>query len=438
MKIPGRAKMLFMTTIGMLIMAACIMPPLTVISPPTPTPTPFVDPAHNQTLARLTTVLTASGNSAQDLLYSCLLHYYQQGIPLDVATELCTPQVLEADNEGFGGAFDDFGDIGGGDIFDPTTITASCSAGDPGRGVTGSEIAGMIEQAKAARDAYDRAVALQAAAIARLRELSANGGATADEEAEALAANTEAIVLANEAAIKYEAARTKLVVAVMGLPGGAPSSASSASSSGSSSSSSSFSGSSSSSASSGSGSSSSSSSSAGQPVTDSACEEALQHAREFLYECHRTGWKSYQCQQLQAKMHGCPDPALILVDPEQGYTCGTSPDAKTLEALKNAWVERCESRKQFDPSGPNPCQPPEFDKSQLTGKGKIGDVCNDPAAYVLPENSDCVATFEIRPFGEVNPQQIAVWGLNKLGGPIIVLPPRGGDSLTPGPQPPTQ
>jgi hypothetical protein len=60
----------------------------------------------------------------------------------------------------------------------------------------------------------------------------------------------------------------------------------------------------------------------------------LQAAREFLYECHRTECKSYECQQLQAKMSHCPDPALILVDPEQGYTCGLNPDAETLEARR--------------------------------------------------------------------------------------------------------
>lgn len=135
-------------------------------------------------------------------------------------------------------------------------------------------------------------------------------------------------------------------------------------------------------------------------------------------------------------MNNCPDPALILVDPEQGYTCGSKPDAKTLEALKEAWVARCQELKRFDPSGPNPCEPPTFDGSQPIGHGRIGDVCNDPAAYITPENNDCVATFQIKPFGEVNLQQIAVWGLNKLGGPIIVLPPRGSDTPVPGPQDP--
>ena len=132
-------------------------------------------------------------------------------------------------------------------------------------------------------------------------------------------------------------------------------------------------------------------------------------------------------------MSGCPDPALILVDPEQGYTCGQKPTREQLEALKNAWVARCEQLKRFDPSGPSPCEPPTFDESQRYGYGKIGDVCNDPAAYVDPDNNDCVATFEIQAFGEINLQQIAVWGLNKLGGPIFVLPPRGSDLTTPKP-----
>ena len=109
---------------------------------------------------------------------------------------------------------------------------------------------------------------------------------------------------------------------------------------------------------------------------------------------------------------------------------------ETLAALKTAWVERCEELKRFNPGGPNPCEPPQFDPSQRTGKGKIGDVCNDPAAYVDPDNNDCIATFQVtRPFGEPNLQELAVWGLNKLGGPIVVLPPGGTEVPGPGPQP---
>jgi hypothetical protein len=99
-------------------------------------------------------------------------------------------------------------------------------------------------------------------------------------------------------------------------------------------------------------------------------------------------------------------------------------------------VERCEALKRFNPGGPNPCEPPQFDESQHTGNGPLVDVCNDPAAYITPDNGDCVATFTIQPFGEVDLQQLAVWGLNKFGGPIVVLPPRDPDPPSgPGPQP---
>jgi hypothetical protein len=167
----------------------------------------------------------------------------------------------------------------------------------------------------------------------------------------------------------------------------------------------------------------------------SPCEQALQEAREILYECNRNGWKSSGCQQLQAKLHGCPDPTQIFVDPDAGYVCGGKLDAKTKQALKDAWVARCEELK--DTVGPeaNPCQPPVIDEAGRYIKGNVPDVCKpDPHTHIAPGSEACIVEFEVHPFGEVNIQKIAVFALNHFGGPIFVPPPKGGP--TPGPHPP--
>jgi hypothetical protein len=167
----------------------------------------------------------------------------------------------------------------------------------------------------------------------------------------------------------------------------------------------------------------------------SACEQALQGAREILSECNRNGWKSSQCQQLQAKMYGCPDPTQIFVDPDAGYVCGGKVDAKTKEALKKAWIARCEELKRGVGPEANPCEPPVIDESGRHFKGRIGDVCNDPHAYILPQSEECVATF-VMPTHGTDLQKLLVFGINKFGGSIWVLPPRPNPEPGGGPTPP--
>src|SRR5262249_30741823 len=124
-KIRNPSKILLTITILVLGLSSCM--PGSIVLPPTPTPTPFPMPGHNQSLGQLTAVLDAAGQPAQALLYMCLLDYYQQGISLDVAAELCSPKVTDTFDKGFGGTFEGPIAIGGGNIFDPGTITASCS-----------------------------------------------------------------------------------------------------------------------------------------------------------------------------------------------------------------------------------------------------------------------------------------------------------------------
>lgn len=460
MKPISGSRVVLVAATAMLVLAACTPNSGSLVPIPTDTPTAFPGPAHNGTLSKLADILASGGQPAQDALISCLLNYDQglpvnyrgQGLLLGPATDECSVKLVEAGEQGFGGFPNEpsgpAGSFGGGNLFDPGTITASCNSGDPGRA---SGLSDLIAEAHRkhedflGQDASRRA----AGALYVLAKEDPNAPPDAAANAEALFRNLQDST--RKAAVAFTIASAVLKGALItgatappSVPAGGtagsggtggttePGATHEPSGTG---------GTGGSSGTSGTGGTHEPSGPGGtgvhQPGGQSACTEALQKARELLFECNRTEWKSYECRQLQAKMNNCPDPALIMVDPEQGYTCGQKPDPATLKAAVDAWMLRCEELKRFDPSGPNPCEPPQIDPSGLIGNGKIGDVCNDPRAYVDPDNNDCVATLTITPpFGEPNLKQIAVWGLNKLGGPIIVLPPKGGgDSPEPGPGP---
>jgi hypothetical protein len=124
-------------------------------------------------------------------------------------------------------------------------------------------------------------------------------------------------------------------------------------------------------------------------------------------------------------MNNCPDPTKIYVDPDQGYVCGKNPDANTIEEFKNAWVAQCE--KVSHPVGPdtNPCQPPEIDDPCRYIKAHMPSVCGPNAHPDFPEACIVKVKLETHYFGEVTLQELAVFRLNKFGGPIFVLPPKG-------------
>lgn len=178
----------------------------------------------------------------------------------------------------------------------------------------------------------------------------------------------------------------------------------------------------------------------------SECEQALEYARELLYECHRTQWGSASCKDLQAKMSHCPDPTQVYVDPEAGYSCVEKIDTETLV---NTWVASCEQLKRFDPSGGgSPCRPPTLDGSgRYAGRDATDALCKSaPDTYVTPDvggGTICLRTIEIKPFGEPDFQKMIVWGLDKFGGPIVVIgtkdpkppSPKPGPEPKPGPTP---
>jgi hypothetical protein len=173
-----------------------------------------------------------------------------------------------------------------------------------------------------------------------------------------------------------------------------------------------------------------------RPAPSNACQDALQEAREFLGQCQMTEWKSAECQSLKARLEGCPDPSLIYVDPEQGYSCRPNIDP---QALRQAWMDRCEQLKRPTVDGSNPCSPPQVDSdSRFVEPGDRNQVCGGPQVYVTPDvepqDRSCVHVLQLPTF-EKSLQQIYVWGLNNLGGPIVVFGPRTDSPPTPGPQP---
>lgn len=405
-----RSSTTFAAILGMLMLfslCGCI--------PPKKTPSTTTLKVHNQKLLQAKTILAKGGKFADNSFYACLVDGLMQGLPSDQVSELCATQLVEDDGKGFGGPM---GNLGNEDMFDPGKITAACSSGDPthsqssGYGYMGNhgeyswggdsrhfyqyskeESEKLKNEAIAKADAEDQLFReLEAKADQAQKDLE-DAKKTGDQNA--IQQAEKKLKEATEKAINQAAKAEQANKDATADPNRKPPSVA-------------------------------------RGAEDSPCTQALDAARELLRECNRTGWKDFRCQQLNARMHGCPDPALILVDPEQGYSCGTSPDP---EAVKDAWVKQCEQRVKYGPDGSNPCEPPKLEDLGRTGTGKVGDVCNDPKAYINPDNNDCMATLQVDTFGRVNVQEIIVYGLNKIGGPIFVLPSRNPPPPQPGPQP---
>jgi hypothetical protein len=407
---------------------------------PNPPPASLKKSGHT-----LTQIFTVGGKFADDSMYACLADALAQRIPYKQALKLCETKLLESGLAGFGeSSSGPLGGLpGGGKPFDPSKVTSSCSTGDPTRtqpsgggktnyvdpagqnwgpyswgsgsgynGMTHAESRAAKESAiKDAKNADAVAIAADAARTKINQEVLKRNPPGAQTIVNATwAANAAATKAANEANRKAQADPNA------NTPAPSSSTSSSASSSGTSTSSASSTSTGGGSSTGGSTSSAGSGSGGSQHGTrDSVCQKALQQAREFLYECNRNGWKTTQCQQLNAKMNGCPDPTLILVDPEQGYTCGDTPDPM---AVVIAAREKCQQLKR-GVDGTDPCGIPSFDGMTLTAQSL--DICSDPVAYVDPENGACITTLTLPDMG-TDVQEIIVFALNKFGGPVIVLP----------------
>ncbi|MBX3258552.1 MAG: hypothetical protein KF782_02460 [Labilithrix sp.] len=405
-----------------LLLAACAEPAGDAVddaSPPLGTNASRID---EDRLRRTEEILGRGGRLAEGSLYSCLLHEVWQGISVALAMDHCETQLVEDDKKGFG---DGIPGMPEGSSFDPAQITSACSAGDPTLGQSSGygTIPGWGDYtwggAPGQYYGLDRAEAqrLKELAVQEARELNERfwalyevAEAAAQRLREAKASGDEAAIKAAEAAYKAanEAAKDAAGKAIHAKekaqadPNKKPPSV-------------------------------------GRPTQgDSPCAQTLAAAREFLRECNRNGWKTYECQKLHAQMNGCPDPALILVDPDQGYACGAKPDP---EAVRAAAVKRCEQRVKYGPGGGNPCEAPSISESGLFLRGPLGDICNDPEAYVDPGQATCYGTFRIPDLGQPGFEEIVLLALERFGGPIFVRPPPppprgpGGPDPWPGPRP---
>jgi hypothetical protein len=393
-------------------------------------------------------VLARGAPFSESSFYACILNGYAQGLPLKQIEDECETKLLTDDQKGFG-----VGDIVGPfghqtGSYDPASVTAACHSGDPrlaagdlghgrmvhqdhndrshstdwggytwgGKGQCGADFCykGLTE--KESQDAKHQNIGDADDALADWKEKDADAKANPKDKAKADAA-AAAKRVAEDKARKAMDDPNK---AKKSPPAGGTPVAGGTATSGSGTSTGTGTGGTQTAGAGGTGTATGSGGTASRPVGpgESPCEEALQGARELLGECQRTGWKPVQCQSLLAKINGCPDPTLIYVDPDAGYTCGAKIDP---EAVKNAWVAKCRELKRPVPGGPDPCAPPEVDGKGRYVHGDPGNLCGDPRAMVNPDSPDCMIAVKVGSFGpDIN--QILIWAMNKLGGPIVVLP----------------
>jgi vacuolar-type H+-ATPase subunit H len=392
-------------------------------------------PPQPPTQTPLKQKLVAGGKFAEHTLYACLLNGLAQGLPIKRASDDCATKLLDASEGGGVGGIP--GPIGGHDPFDPASVQANCSAGDPARTQTHSDapikykssgIKGFENTSVGGGEGYgygsyggkghkdkdgseyiglskEESEAQKKAAMEEAKKLLKEYldlAEKANKETDP-AKKKELEAKAKEADTKYKAAHSEASKDPNKKEPGVPNT---------------------------------------RTAPDSICAQTLQAAREILFECNRNGWKTAQCQSLAAKMNHCPDPKYIYLDPEAGYACGEKIDP---QAVKDAWSARCEELVKYGPGGTDPCQAPVVNDDGRYVEGSSNDICRDTRAYVDADSGACITTLEAKsPSGTGQPsmQELIVWALDKIGGPIVVLPripktkpePKPGTGPRPGPR----
>lgn len=165
----------------------------------------------------------------------------------------------------------------------------------------------------------------------------------------------------------------------------------------------------------------------------SGCAQVVASAREILRECARTKYQG-PCAELGTRLSGCANPLYAYVDPSQGLACEEEVDPK---AVVTAWQEKCERLTTPGPDGGSPCAPPAPPEGGVLEGGAM-DPCNDPRAMVDPASDACFAPLQVvspNGVGGTSVEEVILIALQRLGGPIFVLPPTGPSPLPPGPDP---
>lgn len=169
------------------------------------------------------------------------------------------------------------------------------------------------------------------------------------------------------------------------------------------------------------------------PDEIAGCAQALATAREILRECARTNYQG-PCVEFGAKLRGCPNPLYAYVDPSQGLVCEEEVDPN---AVVTAWRERCEQRTTPGPEGGSPCTPPEPPEGGVVAGGATAP-CSDPRAMIDPASDACFVPLQVMSpdgVGGTSVEEVILVALQRLGGPIFVLPPSGPSPFPPGPDP---
>jgi hypothetical protein len=357
---------------------------------------------QKKSYASVSQALQEIGKFAEDTFYACLMNGLAQSLPLAQVSDDCATQLVGPDGRNPGGTVSF---PGGRLVFDPVQITNACGSGDPklgqSSGTGGSTYGGYTYGGDAShyyQYSEEESRQLKEEAI-RESELEYQHFKELELKADQAKAELEAAKQAGDAAaIAAAEKKAQEAVDAASAQAGKASEASKKAHSDP----------------------NERPHSSAETAPDSACTEVLAAARESLRECNRNGWTSAACQRLAARMHGCPDPTLIYVDPDAGYSCGAPLDA---EAVKDAWVRKCESVVKTGPGADSPCKPPKMYGNGRYVQGNSGDVCNDPRAMVDPDSGVCIGTLEVKkPFGQPGIQELIVLALDKIGGPIVVLP----------------
>ncbi|MCI0451594.1 MAG: hypothetical protein L0Z51_04270 [Candidatus Latescibacteria bacterium] len=154
-----------------------------------------------------------------------------------------------------------------------------------------------------------------------------------------------------------------------------------------------------------------------RPATEG--QSLCQRVSEFIGECNRDGWQSPDCKVFLDKLNGCLD--RTVADPaDPAEPCSIEP--VDPEKAEEVFLLHCWGLRNPVP-GEDPCTRTisglAMEYKIRTGGGGL-DPCDDP--YVRHTGEDCYPTFTLVKFGEVDINELQKWGLEKLGGPVFIIP----------------
>jgi hypothetical protein len=152
--------------------------------------------------------------------------------------------------------------------------------------------------------------------------------------------------------------------------------------------------------------------------------------RSFVAECNRDGWITPACAEVERRMRGCADPTITRPGPDATEVCPPGePDPETVERVATLYC----SRAVHPAPGEDPCGTTGVDATILRGYvHDAGDPCGDPRA--MPGQDQCAPVLTVTTFGRTTMEDIVRIGIEKLGGPVFVVPLTPPGPIGPGPK----